>query len=167
MLSTFNFWGLYPVASVTMTCFGGAVNRNNFYFLIPPFTSLHVLASTGHPQVKYTQSFLKAITPAMDPFLGYTVYIYIYIYILVLFVIMLCNILYLKSEIADKQNYNVSVLRLYSIYILFFLLYNILYLKFKIADKRNYNGSVLRLYSLYMYIRVYIYIFFFVSYYVI
>jgi hypothetical protein len=50
-----------------MTCFGGAVNRNNFYFLILLFTSLHVSASTGHLQVKYTQSFLKAITLTTDP----------------------------------------------------------------------------------------------------
>jgi hypothetical protein len=57
-----------------MTCFGCAVNRNNFYFLILLFTSLHVPASTGHPQVKYTQPILKAITPTTDPFLGYRVH---------------------------------------------------------------------------------------------
>jgi hypothetical protein len=45
-----------------MTYFGGAVNRNNFYFLILLFTSLHVSASIGHPQVKYTFTCLKAIT---------------------------------------------------------------------------------------------------------
>jgi hypothetical protein len=61
-----NFWGLHPVTSIIMTCFGGAVNRNNFYFLLLLFTSLHVLASTGHPQVKYTQSFLEAITSTKD-----------------------------------------------------------------------------------------------------
>jgi hypothetical protein len=32
-----------------------------FISLFSFFTSLHVSASTGHPQVKYTQSFLKAI----------------------------------------------------------------------------------------------------------
>jgi hypothetical protein len=37
-----------------------AVSHNNFYFLILLFTSLHASASTGHPQVKYTQPFLKA-----------------------------------------------------------------------------------------------------------
>jgi hypothetical protein len=46
------------------------------------FTSLHVSASTGHLQVKYTQSFLEAITPTTDLFLGYTVYY-----------LILCNIL--------------------------------------------------------------------------
>jgi hypothetical protein len=30
----FNFWGLHPFVSITMTRFGGAINRNNFYFLI-------------------------------------------------------------------------------------------------------------------------------------
>jgi hypothetical protein len=35
--------------------FRGAVNRSNFYFLTLLFTSLHVSACTGHPQVKYTQ----------------------------------------------------------------------------------------------------------------
>jgi hypothetical protein len=44
----FNFWGLHPVASVTMTCFGCAVNRNSFLFHFLLFTSLHVSASTGH-----------------------------------------------------------------------------------------------------------------------
>jgi hypothetical protein len=42
--------------------FRGAINLNNFYFLV---TSLHVLASTVHPQVKYTQLFLKAISPVV------------------------------------------------------------------------------------------------------
>jgi hypothetical protein len=37
------------------------------------FTTLHVSASTGHLQVKYIQSFLEAITPTRDLFLGYTV----------------------------------------------------------------------------------------------
>jgi hypothetical protein len=66
----------------SLTCFGGDIDCNSFNFLILLFTSLHVSASTGHPQVKYTQSFLKAITPATDLFLRYTV----------LFHIMLCNI---------------------------------------------------------------------------
>jgi hypothetical protein len=44
-----------------MTYFGGAVNCNSFLFYILLFKSLHVSASTGDPQVKYTQSFLKAI----------------------------------------------------------------------------------------------------------
>jgi hypothetical protein len=39
---------------VSMTCFGCAVNCNSFLFHILLFTSLHVSASTGHPQVKYT-----------------------------------------------------------------------------------------------------------------
>jgi hypothetical protein len=65
-----------------MTCFGGAVNRNNFYFLILLFTSLHVSASTSHFQVKYAQSFLKSITPTMDPFLGYTVHYFILCYVI-------------------------------------------------------------------------------------
>jgi hypothetical protein len=37
--------------------FGGAINRNNFYFLILLFTSIHVSASTGHPQVKIYSHF--------------------------------------------------------------------------------------------------------------
>jgi hypothetical protein len=64
--------------------FGGAVNRSNFYFLILLFTSLHVSASTGLPQVKYTLSFLKDITPITDPF--FRLYS-------PLFQIILCNIL--------------------------------------------------------------------------
>jgi hypothetical protein len=47
--------------------FWGAFNHNNFYFLILLLTSLHVSASTGHPQVKYTV-VLKAITHTTDPF---------------------------------------------------------------------------------------------------
>jgi hypothetical protein len=66
-----------------VTCFGGAVSiATIFYFLILLFTSLHVSASTGHPQVKYIQSFLKAITPATDPFLSYTVYYFILCYVI-------------------------------------------------------------------------------------
>jgi hypothetical protein len=42
-----------------MTCFGAAVNRNNFYFLILLFSSLYVSPSTSHYQVKYIQPFLK------------------------------------------------------------------------------------------------------------
>jgi hypothetical protein len=61
--------------------FGGAINRNNFYFLILLFTSLPVLASTGHPQVKYTQSVLEAITSITNLFLGYTVSLSLCIYI--------------------------------------------------------------------------------------
>jgi hypothetical protein len=57
-----------------MTYFGGAVHRNNFYFHILLFTSLHVSVSIGHPQVKFTQLCLEAITPTADPFLGYAVY---------------------------------------------------------------------------------------------
>jgi hypothetical protein len=64
-----------------MTYFGGAINRNNFHFLILLFTLLHVSASTDHPQVKYTQSFLEAITPTTDPFLDYTVYYFILCYV--------------------------------------------------------------------------------------
>jgi hypothetical protein len=41
--------------------------------------------------VKYTQSFLEAITPTTDPFLG-------------LFHIILCNILYLKFEVKTSDN---------------------------------------------------------------
>jgi hypothetical protein len=78
----FNCCGLHPVASVTTTSFGGAVNRNNLLFHIPLFTSLHVTASTGHPQVEYTQSFLKAITPTTDPILGYTVYYFKLYYVI-------------------------------------------------------------------------------------
>jgi hypothetical protein len=87
--------------------FGGAVNRNNFYFLILLFTSLHVSASTGHPQVKYTWSFLKTITPTTDPFLGYTVSLSLSIYIYIFFfffIIMLYNILYLKFKIKIADN---------------------------------------------------------------
>jgi hypothetical protein len=50
----------------------------------------------------YIQSFLEAIKPTTDPFLGYTVYIYIYI--LGLFLILLCNILYLKFKIEIADN---------------------------------------------------------------
>jgi hypothetical protein len=48
------------VASCCVCCydlFWGAVNRSNLYFLILLFTSQHVSASTGHPQVKYTIVF--------------------------------------------------------------------------------------------------------------
>jgi hypothetical protein len=78
-----------------MTCFGGVVNRNSSYFLILLSTSLHVSASTGHPQVKYTQSFLEAIKPTTDPFLGYAVYYF-----------MLCYVIYynLKFEIKIAGN---------------------------------------------------------------
>jgi hypothetical protein len=49
-----------------------------FISLFSFFTSLHVSASTGHPQVKYTQSScLKAITPTTDPFLGHRGYYFI------------------------------------------------------------------------------------------
>jgi hypothetical protein len=65
-----------------MACFGGAINRNNLYFLILLFTSLQVKASTGHPHVKYTQTFLEAIMPTTDPFLGSTVYYFILCYVL-------------------------------------------------------------------------------------
>jgi hypothetical protein len=70
-------FGFLEVASCCVRYFDlfrGTVNRNKVYlfpFLL--FTSLHVSASTGHPQVKYTQSFLKAITPTTDPFSGYKV----------------------------------------------------------------------------------------------
>jgi hypothetical protein len=33
----FNFWGLHPVASVTMICFGCAFNRNIFFILYSSF----------------------------------------------------------------------------------------------------------------------------------
>jgi hypothetical protein len=103
----FNFWGLHPVASVTATSFGGAVNLNNLYFIFSyshhyMFLSLQAILRLN------IQSFLEAITPTTDPFLVCAVciyiYIYIYIYILVLFLIMLCNTLYLKfkTKIADN-----------------------------------------------------------------
>jgi hypothetical protein len=78
-----------------MTCLWGSVNRNNFYLLILLFKSLHVSASTGHPQVRYTQSFLKAITPTRDPILGYIVYYFI-----------LCYVIYhnLKFEVKIADN---------------------------------------------------------------
>jgi hypothetical protein len=66
-----------------MTCFLGAVNRNNFYFIILLFTSLHVSASTGHLQVKYTQSFFKSYYAYNGSVLGYTVHYFIFV----------CNIL--------------------------------------------------------------------------
>jgi hypothetical protein len=50
-----------------MTCFWGAVNRNNFLCRILLFTSLNVSASRGHPQVKFTQPFLVAITRLTEP----------------------------------------------------------------------------------------------------
>jgi hypothetical protein len=76
------------------TYFGCAVNRDNFYFLILLFTSLHVSASIGHLQVKCTQSFLKTITPTTDLFLGYTVYIYIHIHIYIYTVcFLLCYVI--------------------------------------------------------------------------
>jgi hypothetical protein len=49
-----------------MTSFGGAVNCNNFFHILF-FTSLHVSASTGHPQVKYVQSFLKLLRLTAHP----------------------------------------------------------------------------------------------------
>jgi hypothetical protein len=59
------------------------------------FTSLHVSASTGHPKAKYTQSFLEAITPTTDQFLGYTAYYFI-----------LCYVIYynLKFEVGVADN---------------------------------------------------------------
>jgi hypothetical protein len=65
---------LYDPNSGIVTCFGCAVNRNKFLFHILLFTLLHISASTGHPQVKNKQSFLKAITPTTDPCLGHTVH---------------------------------------------------------------------------------------------
>jgi hypothetical protein len=66
--------------------FGGAVNCNNFYFLIL-FTSLHVSASTGHPQVKiYTVVLFRsyyAYNGSVFRLYGYMcvcVCVYIYIY---------------------------------------------------------------------------------------
>jgi hypothetical protein len=57
------FTDLYETRkSITVTCFGCSVNRNHFYFLVFLFTSLHVSASTGHPQVEHTQSFLKLLS---------------------------------------------------------------------------------------------------------
>jgi hypothetical protein len=54
------------------------------FILYPPLHITTCFGLSGHPQVKYTQSFLKAITPTMDPFLGHTAHY---------FQIMLCNIL--------------------------------------------------------------------------
>jgi hypothetical protein len=53
--------------------FWGIVNRNDFYFLILLFTSPHVSASTGHPQVKYTQSFFKSYYAYNDRLCGLVV----------------------------------------------------------------------------------------------
>jgi hypothetical protein len=58
----------------TLTSFCMCRQSQQFLFHILLFTSLHVSASTGHPQAKYTQPLLKAITPATDQFLGYTVH---------------------------------------------------------------------------------------------
>jgi hypothetical protein len=69
--------------------FWGCRQSQQFLFPYSLFTPLHVSVSTRHLQVEYTQSFLEAIMPAPDPFLAY-------IYIVVLFLIMSCNILYLK-----------------------------------------------------------------------
>jgi hypothetical protein len=58
-LLTLPYFKYTPVKAkiITNVCFGGAVNRNSFYFLILLFTSLHVSASTGHPPVKYIVVF--------------------------------------------------------------------------------------------------------------
>jgi hypothetical protein len=58
-----------------MTCFGGAVNRNNFYFLILflhhyMFRPLQAIFRWIYTVV------LEAITPTTDQFLGYTVNTY-------------------------------------------------------------------------------------------
>jgi hypothetical protein len=50
----------------------------------------------GHPQVKYTLSFLEAITPTMDPFLGYAVYQFI-----------LCYVIYYNLKLEVKIDDNV------------------------------------------------------------
>jgi hypothetical protein len=57
------------------------------------FTSLHVLAFTGHPQVKYTQQFLKAIKSTTDPFLGYPVHYF-----------KLYYVIYLKFDVKIADN---------------------------------------------------------------
>jgi hypothetical protein len=55
------------------------VCRQSQQFFSFPYSPIHIIisASTGHPHVQYTQPFLDAITPTLDPFLGYTVHIYI------------------------------------------------------------------------------------------
>jgi hypothetical protein len=62
--------------------FGVFRQSEQFLFHILLFTSLHVSASVGHPQAKYTQSFFKAIKPTMDPFLGYTVHYFKLYYVI-------------------------------------------------------------------------------------
>jgi hypothetical protein len=73
---------LFSYTRILVTCFGGAVNRNNFYFLILLFISLHVSASRGHPQVKFAQSFSAAITATTDPCLVCTVNFFILCYVI-------------------------------------------------------------------------------------
>jgi hypothetical protein len=91
--TNFNIWGLHPVVSITITSFRGAVNRNNFYFLILLFTSLHVSASRGHPQVKHIVIFRSYYTYNRSIFSLYSL----------LFHIMLCNkCLKFEVKIADN-----------------------------------------------------------------
>jgi hypothetical protein len=85
-----------------------AVYRNNFLFHTL-FTSLHVSASTGHPQVKYTQSFLKAITPTTEPFLCYTVHYF-----------KLCYIVQLKFDVKIVDNV-LKIAILYIVYLLYII----------------------------------------------
>jgi hypothetical protein len=48
-----------------------------FIFVFSLYTPLQVSDLMGYHHVEYTQSFIDAITPTMDPFLGYTTYKYI------------------------------------------------------------------------------------------
>jgi hypothetical protein len=84
-----------PVVQLLKTydCFGCAVNCNKFLFHILLFTSLHVSASTGHPQAKIYSYFLKAIMPTMNPFLDYTVHYF-----------KLCYVIQLKFDIKFADN---------------------------------------------------------------
>jgi hypothetical protein len=62
-------------AQISVTCFGCAVNHNNFFI---SYSLFHITTCFGLYRPSsgeiYTQSFLKAITPTTDPFLGYTVH---------------------------------------------------------------------------------------------
>jgi hypothetical protein len=61
--------------------FRGTVNRNNFYFLILLFTSLHVSPSIDHPQVKiYTVVFLEAYSGSVFRLYSLSLSFYICIY---------------------------------------------------------------------------------------
>jgi hypothetical protein len=78
----FNFGGLHSVVSVTMTCFGCAVNRNKFFISYSPF---HITTCFGPYRTSSDENIqvvFKAITPTTVPVLGYTVHYFTLCYVI-------------------------------------------------------------------------------------